>query len=274
VTDLCVSVVVYQPDLPALRATLASLAVALGQARDRGAIGGARVVLVDNGTEDPAGLDALVRHELAGRTWLTVDTVRGHGNVGYGRGHNLAIRNSDAAYHIILNPDVALAPEAIAEALAFLNANPDVGLVAPDVHAADGQRQYLCRQYPSVLVLLLRGFAPPAVRRRFAGYLQAHELRHLLRDTVVKGVPIMSGCCMFARADVLRAVGGFSPSFFLYFEDFDLSLRMGRHAALAFVPAIRIVHAGGGAARKGPRHVTLFLRSAVTFFQTHGWKLV
>jgi len=35
---------------------------------------------------------------------------------------------------------------------------------------------------------------------------------------------------------------------------------------------VRIVHHGGGAARKGWRHVLRFTTSAVRFFNKHGWK--
>ena len=85
-------------------------------------------------------------------------------------------------------------------------------------------------------------------------------------------VPIVSGCFMFFRRDVLDAVGGFSPDYFLYFEDFDLSLRVSKVARIAYVPAVRIVHHGGDAARKGLKHIWMFTRSAVTFFNTHGWR--
>jgi hypothetical protein len=68
-------------------------------------------------------------------------------------------------------------------------------------------------------------------------------------------------------------VGGFSARYFLYFEDFDLSLRFHRLADIAYVPSVRITHGGGNAARKGGAHQRLFIRSALTFFRTHGWKL-
>jgi GT2 family glycosyltransferase len=70
---------------------------------------------------------------------------------------------------------------------------------------------------------------------------------------------------------VLKRLGGFDPRYFLYFEDFDLSLRTPQHARIAYVPSVRIVHHGGGAARKGLRHVRLFLTSAIRFFDQHGW---
>ena len=43
--------------------------------------------------------------------------IWGQGNIGYGAGHNIAINKSfesDANYHIILNPDVIFQPEVIA----------------------------------------------------------------------------------------------------------------------------------------------------------------
>jgi GT2 family glycosyltransferase len=78
---------------------------------------------------------------------------------------------------------------------------------------------------------------------------------------------------MIVRTALFRRLGGFDPRFFMYFEDYDLSLRVGREAKIAFVPASRIVHHGGKASRKGPRHVSWFLRSAWRFFATHGWKI-
>jgi hypothetical protein len=78
---------------------------------------------------------------------------------------------------------------------------------------------------------------------------------------------------MFARRDVLAGVGGFSPDYFLYFEDYDLSMRIRRRSQIAYVGRVRIVHHGGEAAKKGKAHVRLFLASALRFFRTHGWKI-
>ncbi|HEY8259121.1 MAG TPA: glycosyltransferase [Gemmatimonadales bacterium] len=272
-TTLSVSLVVYHPDLPVLRDTMSSLCVALGHARELGLLDDATITVVDNGTTDEHALDTLARDETAAMPWLGLRIVRGQGNVGYGRGHNLAILSSDAAYHLVLNPDVIIAPDALVEAIRFLSANPDVGLLAPDVREPGGERQYVCRRYPSVLMLFLRGFAPAPVQRLFRSYMEAHELRPLIGDSVVKGIPTVGGCFMFARQTVLRALGGFSPDYFMYFEDYDLSVRLARRSSLAFVPSVRIVHHGGGAARKGMRHILLFVRGAATFFRTHGWKL-
>jgi hypothetical protein len=124
-----------------------------------------------------------------------------------------------------------------------------------------------------VLDLLLRGFAPYWLRRHFGARLDYYEMRDLINERdLVWDPPIVSGCFMLFRTEVLKRLGGFDPRFFLYFEDFDLSLRAGEVARIAYVPSVRIVHHGGGAARKGLRHVRMFVVSAVRFFNKQGWR--
>jgi GT2 family glycosyltransferase len=236
------------------------------------------VDIVDNGYGPPqvdptARVDRTLHEELSGRAGITWRLLRGHGNVGYGRGHNLSLAASRASYHLILNPDVRIEPEALREAIVFLEANTDVGLLAPEVRGPDGERQFLCRIRPSVLTLFLRGFAPPVVRKLFAKRLAHYEMRDRPPSGVTRDIPIVSGCFMLGRRSVLATIGGFHPGYFLYFEDYDLSLELGKHADIAYVDTVRIVHWGGGVPTKGMKHVRLYLRSALLFFNRQGWRL-
>lgn len=270
---LSISIVVFHSRLHALRATLVSLRQALERARAAGIIDCARVDLVDNGSPDPVALDATLVESLGGAPWLAWVLRRGHGNLGYGAGHNLAIREATGAYHLVLNPDVVLEASALLQAIRFLEAHPAVGLLTPQVHNGQGGREYLCKRHPGILVLALRGFAPAWLRRPFRRRLERYEMRDLGVDEVTTGIPIASGCFMFARRELLQRLGGFAPEYFLYFEDFDLSLRLGRVADIAYVPQVQIVHVGGYAAGKGWAHRRMFMRSAMTFFRRHGWRL-
>lgn len=273
-TALSTSVVIYQADVPELLHTLESLAKAVRRAREAGLLADAHLFVIDNGSPDHAALDrVLVRLEDTTPA-MRVSVIRGHGNVGYGRGHNLGLRRAQSQYHLILNPDVQLDPEALVEGVQFLDQERSVALVAPDVRGPDGQRQFLCRRYPDLLTLLLRGFAPAPLRGWFSGRLARYEMRDLLGDEVVWDIPIASGCFMLARTATLNDLGGFSEDYFLYFEDYDLSIRLRRQASIAYVPGVRIMHLGGGAARKGALHMRLFVESASRFFRTHGWKVV
>lgn len=254
---LTVSIVVYRSDLQQLEATLSTLLRAAALAKLS-----LHIELIDNG-DGP--LPAVLPPALVLR--------HGQGNVGFGAGHNLALAGSGGDFHLILNPDVELAPDALVEALGFFFRHPDCGLLVPWVLNAHGVPEYLCKRFPAVLDLLLRGFAPDWLRCRFARRLGQYELRDQAADAVLWDPPIVSGCFMLFRTEVLKALGGFDPRYFLYFEDFDLSLRAARLTRVARVPAVRIVHHGGHAARKGWRHIRMFVRSGITFFNTHGWKL-
>lgn len=272
---LTVSIVTYQPDLALLERCLAALATALQAAQDAGLLRAANVVLVDN-TGSRATAEAVVglgeaRFRDSG---VTMNYLHRHVNIGYGRAHNLVMHGGNTHFHLVLNPDVELASDALIEALNFLDGHPDIGVVAPAASAPDGEREYLCKRYPAVLDLALRGFAPAAVRRLFRKRLDRYEMRD---DVAVAGahvspVPMMSGCFMLLRRKAIEATGGFDPRYFLYFEDFDWSARLNRVTQSAYVPAVRIVHHGGGASRKSLRHIILFAQSAVRFFNRHGWK--
>jgi len=274
---LTVSIVTFEPDLALLERCLRALAAALDAAREAGQLRGANVVLVDN-TGDRATAEAVVglgetRFKDAG---VTMNYLHGHANIGYGSAHNLVMHGGNTHYHLVLNPDAELAPDALTVALAYLNGHPEVGVLAPAVIGPEGAPEFLCKRYPSLLDLALRGFAPAAIQRLFRQRLERYEMRDVIdpadAQSTVTPIPMISGCFMLARRKPIDVTGGFDPGFFLYFEDFDWSLRLNRVTQSAYVPAVRIIHHGGGAARKGWRHVLRFTTSAVRFFNKHGWK--
>ena len=250
-----------------LHETLLSLSRAIDAAREAGSLAEARIELIDNGP----GSEWLSPLEEAA-TRFGAYLVSGHGNLGYGRGHNLSLLASDAAFHLVLNPDVIIDQRAIDEALRFMATHPQVVMLAPQVRGKDGELQYLCKRYPTVLDLALRGFAPAWLKRLFKARLARYEMRDLPLDQPTLDVPLLSGSFMFCRRGPVAAIGGFSDAFFVYFEDFDLSLRAARVGVLAFVPQVKAVHFGGNAARKGWRHVGLFVRGAAAFFRRNGWR--
>ncbi|MFM0308867.1 glycosyltransferase [Paraburkholderia sp. RL17-383-BIF-A] len=269
IEGLSISVVVYRPDRAQLASTLASLSVAceiLHASRPGLPV---ELCLVDNGglPDVSAALEALRNRRVA----CTI--LSGHGNVGYGRGHNLAIDRSASRYHLVLNPDIDQDPQALREALDFLDSHADAGLLAPWIGDEHGRQQFLCRRYPALFDLLLRGFLPAPLRGLFARRLARYEMRDQINDCdIAWDPPIVSGCFMLFRTHVLKQLKGFDARYFLYFEDYDLSLRAHDVTRVVYVPAVRALHHGGGAARKGSAHIRMFMLSAYKFFNRFGWK--
>jgi hypothetical protein len=274
-TSVCVSIVLHESALDALDPTLHHLRTSLNSAHSAGNIASARVVIRDNASsaayrrELQILFDAVAREAPAWQTWeLMLDDA----NPGFGAAHNANLEEAGEAYLLVLNPDVELAEDAVEAGLRAFAKEDSVVALNPLCHRADGDRDYLCKRYPTVLDLFLRGFAPAPLRDPFAERLGRYEYR----DDDAKAarvVELLSGACLLCRGAAFHAVKGFDPGYFLYFEDFDLALRLASHGELRFEPSMQATHHGGFASRKGWRHRVWFMRSAARFFETHGWRL-
>ncbi len=265
-SPLSVSIVVYRLDDAELAVNLSTLHLAC----ERAGLRDVALTLIDN-SEDGAQGKAL--RALALRSgWPTTNVLSGHGNLGYGAGHNLAIRATTMPAHLVLNPDVELDEKALRSGLATL-ALPDVALVGAVGRDGDGKPGYLSKRMPSVWTFFLRGFAPGWLKRRFDAQLAHYEYRDLPTDRV-SDVILVSGAFMLFRTDALHAVGGFDERYFLHFEDLDLSLRLAKHGRVVSDPHVTLIHHGGNSASRGLAHLRVFVRSGLRFFNTHGWRLV
>jgi GT2 family glycosyltransferase len=231
------------------------------------------VYLIDNSELSELSLTAFEDSQLqADHLGVELRLIHGHGNVGYGAAHNLLINELESDFHLMLNPDVVLDKQFLAVGINYLIGHKDVALIVPMASHKNGERQFLCKRYPSVFTLFVRGFLPRNSHKLFTKRLARYEMRDLHAERINDEIPIASGCCMLTRSSALTAIKGFDARYFLYFEDFDLSLRIRQQGRIAYLPTMKIVHGGGYAARKGFSHVRMFVRSAIRFFATHGWR--
>ena len=266
--DMAVSVVLFHTPLEQLRALIDTLIVA----SDKAGVGRVELVCVDHSTD--IGYAEQYPALLAGydKDSLAVRLLQPRCNEGYGAGHNRAVATLNSRIHIILNPDVELSPDSVRLALEAFHSQQDIALLAPIGFNPMGDPEYLAKAYPSVAVLGLRALAPKAVKSFFDKALARYEMRDREPDSTLRAITLASGCCMWVRRSIFDQVGGFDESFFLYFEDYDLSLKMGAVGKVMEHRAIEIVHHGGQASRKGLSHVRWFVLGALKFFKRWGWK--
>jgi len=195
-------------------------------------------------------------------------------NPGFGSGHNSILSLPMGDCHLILNPDVELQDDFLIRARQTMAEQADVAVLAPRGADELGKEEYLAKRYPSVLVLLMRAFAPGWLQKPVHKQMSRYELQDLPISGPLQDVPLLSGCCMVVQPQAFRAVGGFDERFFLYFEDYDLCMRLLSEGRVVRDPSHLIVHHGGQAARKGWRHILWFLRGGLRFFNSWGWRWV
>jgi len=221
-------------------------------------------VVVDNGGSDEA---CAVARSLGARC-LHPDS-----NLGYGSGHNLALRSlagTATPYHLILNPDIRLSSGALAELAAVMDGMPEVGLLMPRVLYPNGSTQYLCKLLPTPLDLMLRRFASGPLQWLFANRMDRYDMKQFDYSRPVY-VPVLSGCFMFARRSVLDSIDGFDERFFLYMEDIDLCRRIGDVSRLLFWPRTAVTHIHSKGSYKNLRMLRLHVRAAIAYFNKWGW---
>ncbi|MDE6207341.1 MAG: glycosyltransferase family 2 protein [Muribaculaceae bacterium] len=191
-------------------------------------------------------------------------------NDGFGAGHNVAIRqaiDAGADYHLVMNADVMWDGDVLSPMLAYMDANPDVGVVAPKVYYPDGDLQYACRMLPTPWDLFAKRFLPASMtRRRMNRYLLAaadHDRAF--------NCPYLLGSFMLFRVAALRDVGLFDERFFMYPEDIDITRRIHERWRTMFWPGVSIVHVHAASSRTNLRMLRIHLVNMFRYFNKWGW---
>lgn len=219
------------------------------------------VVIIDNSL--PA-LDL----DFARRPGVTIVTT--NANLGYGRGHNIALAASKGKcrYNLVMNTDLQMGPDVVPGMVAFMDAHPDTGLTMPKVRYPDGSLQRLCRLLPAPADLLGRRFFARTAWAKARN--EKYEFHDWAYDTVAE-FPFLSGCFMLIRRPVLDSVGYFDERYFLYAEDLDLSRRIHAAARTLYVPMHGVVHEYRSQSRPSLRRMRYAAVSLTRYFAKWGW---
>lgn len=210
------------------------------------------VYVIDNNSVD--GTAEIVRSKASHTTLIQLEQ-----NIGFGAAHNKVLDKIDSRYHVIVNPDIYFDYDILAAMAAYMDKNPDIGLVSPKVLYPDGRVQMLPKKDPRFIYLLSR-------RLNF-GFLKKYRDRYemaLYGEDKPYDIEFASGCFMFLRTDLYRKAGGFDERYFLYFEDADLSRSLRKLSKIQYNPDFYLYHhwERGGAKKAG-----LFLLQVKSMFK-------
>ena len=183
---------------------------------------GLEIILVDNASTDGSTEAVRRLQEQGPESRPPVRLIALERNVGFGAGCNRAARDAAGRYVLLLNPDAWIDGPSLRRLVAALDGDSRLGIAAPGLHYPDGSPQ-LGWAAPVGVV----GEAIQKFRNRFEGRAWNHELLpRLLRPLLGQGW--FSAACLLVRRNAFEEVGGFDESFFLYFEDADLGVRLHR----------------------------------------------
>ena len=190
-------------------------------------LGGARVLVVDNGSCDDSVARIRARFPDQEILWLPQ-------NCGYAGGNNAGIRaalTAGARAVLLLNNDAVVAPDFLDPLVWVVNSHVRIAAVSSATWRPDRERIEVAWLRVHFGHGLIRRIGVNALPRE--GYAEQRE------------VPVVVGCSLLIAADALRQVGAFDEAYFAYHEDVDWCFRV-RDAGweVHYQPLSRIYHAG------------------------------
>ena len=218
------------------------------------------------------------------REFPTVQCLEPEANLGFGRANNLGYRATTGECVLFLNPDTISNAAALEHCVRRIQAEPNLGLISPQLVMADGAMDLACRRsIPTLWDGFCRACGLAAAfpkSKLFAGYNLTY-----LPDDGASEVGAINGAFMLGRRAVLDQVAGpggavFDEQFFMYGDDLDLCIRVARAGyRIAYDGRVRIIHLKGLSVARDYDRMALAIFDAnrdvyLKHFNPHGSRLV
>lgn len=210
---------------------------------------GIEVCVADNASTDPSV-------EMLRREFPSVRVIRLDKNHGFADGYNLALRQVDAEYVVLLNSDVEVTPRWLDPLVACMDACPEVAACQPKIRS---WRQKECFEYAGASGGFIDRYGYPFCRGRIMGAVEKDRGQY---DTPIPVFWATGAALFIRRADYLEA-GGLDGRFFAHMEEIDLCWRLrARGRVVMCIPQSVVYHVGGATLRKeNPRKTFLNFRN-------------
>jgi GT2 family glycosyltransferase len=213
--------------------------------------------LVDNGSSDGTA-------DVVTLQFPQVEVLRLEKNVGIARGYNTGIENAlanEADFVLVMNNDTVIAPDMVNELVDTIQQHPNIGMVMPKIYNYYGEPNRLwCAGAKWQLI-------PPRIKQIGAN---APDGPRYSKPFTVEYAP---SCCLLIRSKVLEEVGAFDPSYYFYFDDWDLSARIRAAGyGILFVPQAHLWHKVAVTTRKSEKPTKWWFvmgQSSVRFYLQH-----
>lgn len=220
------------------------------------------IILVDNGNPDGDIERATATIQAP------IETITGHGNIGFAAACNRAAAVATGDYLLIINPDAIIPTGGAARLLADSSALNRPWLMGAMLEGPDGKEQQGARRadltpWRAIFEASKLSHIAPAIFPPFNLHREQPP-----QDLIE--IPTLSGACLFLHAADYHAIGGMDEGYFLHVEDIDFCKRFrDAGGAVWFNPSVIVAHQKG--ASDAPRrdveaHKT---RGLIRYFDTH-----
>lgn len=222
----------------------------------------AEVYVVDNHSRDGSV-------KYVSKRFREVNYVESNHNLGFARANNIAIRQSESEYVLLLNPDTVVAEDTIKKAVEFMDQHPKAGGLGVKMLKTDGSKAMESRRgLPTPMTSF---YKMAGLCKRFPGSKRfGHYYMSYLPWEEPAQIEVISGAFCMLRREALEKVGLLDEDFFMYGEDIDLSCRLLKGGFENWYIPETILHYKGESTQKSSfRYVHVFYEAMLIFFRKH-----
>ena len=223
------------------------------------------VIVVDNASEDGSV-------ELIQERYPDIRLIQNSANEGFAIACNQGMAVAKGRHVLLLNTDTETPVGALTAMADFLDQNEKYGAVAPRLVFPDGRTQRACMEFPNLKTVLF--FATPFER----WFPESSELRRYFKrdwdheDT--RDIVQPPAAVMMVRHAVLNQIGLFDERLWLFFNDVDLSRRMGAAGhRTRYVHESKVLHHIGASTGQFEGFVTMWQSNRLTYYRKHHGRL-
>lgn len=229
------------------------------------------IIVVDNDSQEPEKEKVFLEKWKSCPALIYLRTPK---NLGFGEGNNFGARAAHGEYLLIMNPDIEVWKGSLDEAISYLDANPEVGVLGGQLRYPNGVIQDSYRNFPTLPDQIIKRVGILR-RRKFLRKRVSHYLMWDKDPNVTEPVDWVIGGFLFVRRRAFEDVSGFDGRYFLFMEDVDLCRQMWLKGwRVIYHPKIIATHqeerlsAGGIADFFRKKTLRIHVRSALKYF----WK--
>lgn len=228
------------------------------------------IIVVDNHSKDGT-VDAIRA------SFPSVIAIANQENLGFAKACNQGIAASHARHVLLLNPDMRVEPDTLANTVTYLDAHPEAAVVSGKLLNKHGKPIHHFRRFPKIgdqlAVIFKLGKLFPHLLRKY------HALD--LNPELEQAVDSVRGSFFAINRTALDVIGVLDERYFIWFEEVDYCKRVHVHnMKVMYVPSIvaHDLHNMVGQSFKQRSIVwkqTHFLRSMLSYFEKWhpGWRV-
>ena len=220
------------------------------------------VWVVDNASSDDSV--QMVREQFP-----QVNLIANEQNMGYGRANNLALRQAQGEFALILNSDIEVTPHAQQALIDFMRQHPEARAAGGQLILPDGSIQPSCSERLTLWAVFCEQslLAKAFPRSRLLG---GYTLTWWSYDSV-REVEQVVGACLMLRRQPDGSFPLFDEHYFMYAEDTELCHRIRQAGGrIYYVPHARFRHHLGASSEQESirtEMIKAYNRSRVLFFR-------